>query len=198
MMVDIKEIVEKIKANVSDLPAEKNKVIDISKIPRVALTECLERYICAVDEEGNVAYYARIADTAKKNKIGGNWMATFLDGLRWMAHQDLTGEQWKVFATICSMIDFDNYIRVNQTALAKELHTNQANVSRSIKKLIDLDIITEGPRAGLYKTYMLNPNIGIKGKHKQDKIIDYAEKKRARQLEKDNETSKENEPNTEN
>ena len=196
-MVDIKGIVEKIEAEVSDFPKDKDKVIDISKIPQVLLKECLERYICAVDEWGNVAYYSRISDTAKKNKIGGNWMATFLDGLRWMAHQNLTGEQWKVFATICSMIDFDNYIRVNQTALAKELNTDKGNISRSIKKLMDLDIIAEGPRAGLYKTYMLNPNIGIKGKHKQDKIIDYAEKKRAREQEKENKSAKSDETSDE-
>ena len=45
-------------------------------------------------------------------------------------------------------------------------------------------MITEGPRAGLNKTYMLNPNIGIKGKHRQQKIIDYEEAKLTRKMEK--------------
>ena len=182
MLDDIPEIVGGIN-RIPDGFTEGN-VLDLSQIPKVALRERLERYICAVDEDGNVAYYAQIPSTAKKNKIGGHWMATFLESLRWMAHQDLTGEQWKVFAALCSMIDFDNYIRVNQTALAKELHTTKGNISRSIKKLLDLDIIAEGPRAGLYKTYMLNPHIGIKGKHMKQKVIDYQQAKEARKAEK--------------
>jgi len=182
-MNDINHLVEKITDQAIDLSANSDKIIDMEKIPQVVLKERLERYICAVDEYGDVAYYVKLANTAKKNKIGGNWMATFQESLMWMAQQNMTGEQWKVFAAMCSVMDFDNYIRINQTALAKKLHTNKGNISRAIKKLMDLDIITEGPRAGLYKTYMLNPNIGMKGKHRRDKIIDYETAKESRSKE---------------
>lgn len=174
-MLDIPDSVDNINGIVNDFCID--NLVDINKIPQITVKERLDKYICAVDEGGNVAYYAKLPNTAKNKKIGGNWMATFQESLKWMAQQDLTGEQWKVFAAMCSRMDFDNYIRISQTDLAKELQTNQGNISRSIKKLMSLDIIAEGPRAGLNKTYMLNPNIGIKGKHRKQKIIDYKEAK---------------------
>ena len=125
------------------------------------------------------------------------WMALFQESLKWISELDLSKNDLKVFLAMCSVMDFENYIRINQSELAKKIHTDQGNISRSIKKLLELNIITEGPRAGLNKTYMLNPNIGIKGKHRQQKIIDYAEKKRARRLGKENKASRDKEPKTE-
>ena len=182
-MEDIFEIVDDINVNAGLLSAD--GAIDPKKIPQIAIKEHLDRYICVVDEWGSVAYYAKIPDTAKKNKIGGGiWMAIYQESLGWMAHQNLTGEQWKVFAAMCNMMSFDNYIRINQTALAKEFHTNQAHISRSIKRLLELNIFTEGPREGVNKTYILNPKIGIKGKQRKQKLVDYKKAKAAWENEK--------------
>ena len=122
------------------------------------------------------SYYAKLPGTAKKDRIGGGyWLATFQDGLIWLSNQGLTAQQWNVLARLMGRLNFDNYITVNQTALAKELHTKKPNISTAIKKLVELNIITEGPRAGLNKTYVLNPSLGLKGKQRQQKIIDYEE-----------------------
>ena len=179
----VPEAIDKINDISWDLTVNDEKIIDLEKIPKINVKERLEKYLCAINEFGDVEYYAKIP-TAKKDKIGGNWVAMFQESLIWMSKQNLTGEQWKVFAALFGRMDFENYVRINQTALAQELHTNKTHISRAIKKLLELDIITEGPRAGLNKTYMFNPNIGIKGKHRKQKIIDYEEAKFAREMEK--------------
>lgn len=101
-----------------------------------------------------------------------------------IAKLGLTGEQHDVFLALLSQLDFENYIRINQEDIAKELGISRPQVSRSIKKLLEEDIICEGHRAGLCKTYILNPNVGIKGKQKKNKMIDYAEKKAQYEQEK--------------
>ena len=104
----------------------------------------------------------------------------FQESFLWLAKQDVTGEDLKVFMAMTSKMDFKNFIRFSQTQLAEEIRIPRPNVSRSIKHLIELDILREGPRAGLNKTYMLNPNMGIKGKQRKQKIIDYEEAKATR------------------
>ena len=166
------------------------------KPPVISIKEYKPKFITQFDPEtGEFEWFARINP---KHKItGGAWMATFQDSMMWMAKQDMTGEQFRVFMAMGSKMDDNNYIRISQTDLAEELGMKQQNVSRAIKKLLELDIIAQGPRAGLCKTYILNPNIGMKGKQKQQKIIDYAEKKRARELEKENKSAKSDETSDE-
>ena len=84
-----------------------------------------------------------------------------------------------------SKLDFDNYIKVSQKELAAELDMKDANVSRAIRKLRELDIIFEAPRMGKYKLYRLNPYIGRKGNRNQEEvIIDYEEAKQQRKTKK--------------
>ena len=70
-------------------------------------------------------------------------------------------------------VDFDNYLTISQQNIANELDMKQSNVSRAIKGLCEHDIIIEGPRAGLNKTYRLNPYIAHKGKNRDKTIIDF-------------------------
>ena len=113
----------------------------------------------------------------------------FQESFLWLAKQDVTGEDLKVFMAMTSKMDFKNFIRFSQTQLAEEIRIPRPNVSRSIKHLIELDILREGPRAGLNKTYMLNPNMGIKGKQRKQKVIDYEEAKATRIAEKTKKSS---------
>ena len=153
------------------------------KPPVINIKEYKPKFITQYDPEtGEFEWFARI--NPKRKIVGGAWMATFQDSMLWMAKQGLTGEQWNVFMAMGSKMDYNNYIRISQVDLAKELGIPQPHISRAIKKLLELDFIAQGPRAGLSKTYILNPNIGMKGKQKKQKIIDYQAMKRAREMEK--------------
>ena len=41
-----------------------------------------------------------------------NWVANIQDGLARVARQEMTGEQWRVFAYLLSRLDFDNFLKV--------------------------------------------------------------------------------------
>ena len=60
------------------------------------------------------------------------------------------------------------------------------NVSRAMKKLAELDVISVGPMAGRSKTYRLNPRIAHRGaKNYRNTLIEYD---RLKELQKKNKT----------
>ena len=130
----------------------KEKVIPLPK----------EREVIAILGEGDeVQGYI---NKRRENRLGAHWVATFQDGLAWMAKQEgMTGEQWRVFAYLVSKLDFDNYLKVQQKDIAEELRMHVKAVSRAIKGLKELDVISVGPMAGRSKTYRLNPRIAHRG-----------------------------------
>jgi len=157
-------------------------------IPVIYIKEHELKLITLVDPETNVPRcYGPI--NSKKRRIGGQWVAMYQDTLTWLATQRLTGEQSSVLFALLGILDYKNYIRISQADIAKQTGIKRPNVARAIKKLANLDIIAEGPRAGMYKTYILNPTVGIKGTQKNSKIVDYKEAKAARAREKQAELS---------
>ena len=130
-------------------------------------------------EDGEVKGYI---NRRRENRLGGHWVATFQDGLAWMAEQDMTGEQWRVFAYLVSRLDFDNYLKVSQKDIAEELRMQKSHVSRAMKGLVDLNVIAVGPMAGRSKTYRLNPRIAHRGaKNFKQTIIEFDELKKRKQ-----------------
>mgnify|MGYP002251842036 CR=1 FL=1 len=148
----------------------KEKVIPLPK----------EREIIAILGEGDeVQGYI---NKRRENRLGAHWVATFQDGLAWMAKQEgMTGEQWRVFAYLVSKLDFDNYLKVQQKDICEKLKLNRSNVSKAIKKLVEIDVIAVGPFAGRSRTYRLNPRIAHRGAiNFQQTIIEYDELKKRR------------------
>ena len=136
-------------------------------IPLPKERECL----AILGEDGEVTGYL---SKTRKNVLGVHWVATFQDGLTWLAQQDMTGEQWRVLAYLLGRLDFDNYLKVQQTEISDKLHIKKPKVSRAMKKLAELDIITVGPMAGRSKTYRLNPRIAHRGaKNYRNTLIEY-------------------------
>ena len=154
----------------------------MDKVPVIEFREHLNYFFDAYDDDGNLVYGKKLYQN--KKIYGGGWMAFYQESLANIAKMGLTGEQHNVFLSMLSKLDFENYIRISQEDLAKELNIRQPQVARAIKKLLEKDIILQGPRAGLCKTYILNPNVGIKGRQKKNKLIDYAEKKAQYEKEK--------------
>ncbi|MFU8899854.1 MAG: MarR family transcriptional regulator, partial [Roseinatronobacter sp.] len=63
-------------------------------------------------------------------------------------------------------LDFENFIQISQAEIAAELEMQRSNVSRSMKRLIDLGVIRPGPKVGRSLTYQLHPDLAWKGKSK--------------------------------
>ena len=163
-----------------DKPEEK-KILDLESHET--------KYIVTVNDlTGETISY--IPMRKKKKKLGVRWMATYQHGAEILAALPLTGEQHKVLWALIAKLDFDNYIRVSQAELSDTLGIKQPNITRAIKALLKYNVIVEGPRAGLHKTYRLNPNIGHKGSNIEKTVVEYEqlkhlqEKKQQAKLEK--------------
>ena len=127
--------------------------------------------LAAYAEDGSKVWEKDVSQ--KKKKLGGSWVAFYQKSLNWISKQNLSGETLNVFLALVSRLDFENYIPLNQTELSKEMGIARPNISRAIRKLVELGILTEGPRAGLNKMYMLNPYVGIKGRQKKEKVTEF-------------------------
>ena len=141
---------EVLKENVIDLPKEK-------------------AYYVTIDENGNVKGYFPLKD----NKLGKDWVAVYQQAISNIADMNLPNEQYRVFLKLLSKVDFDNYLRISQQDIADELDMKRPNVTKAIKGLKEKNIIVEGPRAGLNKTYRLNPYVAHKGKNRHGTILDF-------------------------
>jgi biotin operon repressor len=60
-------------------------------------------------------------------------------------------------------LDFENHLVISQTGLGLELGMSRQNVQRSIRRLIELGALLEGPKNGKRHTYRLNPNFAWRG-----------------------------------
>ena len=80
-----------------------------------------------------------------------------------LANSDLDGTTFRVLFKLISILDMDNLIAINQTALAHEMGLQRPNFSRSIKKLLEEEILIEGAKLGQHKSYRLNAYYGWKG-----------------------------------
>jgi|ADWX01.1.fsa_nt_gi Firmicute plasmid replication protein (RepL). len=84
------------------------------------------------------------------------------DALKILA-KELNGEQTKVLLIMLGDLEYENYILIPQKQIAETLGMLKANVSRSVKALINIGVVQEGPRMGSAKSYRLNPEFGWKG-----------------------------------
>ena len=86
------------------------------------------------------------------------------------ARRDVGLEVYRVFMYLNARLDFHNIIHVPQVEIAKALGMRAPNVSRAVKKLVDLGILIPGPVASAWR---LNPQAGWKGK-----VVDLREAQR--------------------
>jgi len=77
--------------------------------------------------------------------------------------QELSGEDLRVFLVLAGQVDFENLLVVNQAEIARKMGWLRNNVNRSIKRLIALGVLFEGPRIGTSRSYRFNPEFGWKG-----------------------------------
>ena len=137
---------------------------------KISIVPKEKKYIMVTDEEtGKVKGFFPL----KKKSLGNGWIAVYQDPLLWLAQLSLTGEQYRVMLFLFHSLDFDNYLCVSRLEIAENLNMQPVNVSRAMKVLKELEIIVEGPPAGKFKTYRLNPYIAHKGKEREQTIIDF-------------------------
>lgn len=92
--------------------------------------------------------------------------------------KEMRGEPRAILDYLMAVMDFENFIQVDQTYIAKELEINKANVSKAMKVLLDKKIIKKGPKAGRSNTYKLNSFYAWRGsveKKRTAQVVDMAQ-----------------------
>lgn len=124
---------------------------------------------------GFVAYVA----PKRRNGFGTRWVAMGQDAVMLVAQSDLGADTLRVFMALVAKLDFENLLVLNQAEIARALHMQRQNVQRSIKQLIQLGVVLEGPRIGISRSYRLNPEFGWKGSAKRHVVaLDQARQER--------------------
>lgn len=99
-----------------------------------------------------------------------------------LSDSDLDGVTIKVLLRLISTMEMENLIAVNQSELAEMMGIAKSQFSRSMKTLIEHEIILENPnKVGRFKTYQLNPKYAWRGSTKNHiEAIESYEDDRAR------------------
>ena len=112
----------------------------------------------------------------RKPKIHDRWFMAFQDAFLELARdKDLTGETTRVLHYLMGRLDFENFIQVAQQEIATELDMRKQHVSRSVKILVEKQVLIRGPKIGRSYSFRLNPHYGWKGKVRN---LDQAKRKR--------------------
>jgi len=77
--------------------------------------------------------------------------------------KDLEGADLRVFLGLVASLDFENLLVLNQAELGRKLNIRRQEIQRSIKRLLTLGVVLEGPRIGVSRSYRFNPEFGWKG-----------------------------------
>ena len=125
-------------------------------------------------EDGFVAYIA----PKRKNGFGTRWMAMSQDAAMTFAQSDLGADDFRVLMSLMAKLDFENLLVLNQAEMARELKMQRQNVQRSVKRLIGMGALLEGPRIGISRSYRFNPQFGWKGSARNHVIALDQERKR--------------------
>jgi hypothetical protein len=97
---------------------------------------------------------------------GMDFLTIFANGLTLLANSGLTATDWRVLAVLMFRLDYGNAIEVSQGTIAEQLEIKQPNVNRSIRRLVELRVITRArhPENARRIIYGLNVSVGWKGR----------------------------------
>jgi predicted transcriptional regulator len=124
----------------------------------------MKRRIGQVDlDTGEVlGEYVTVVTRRKRGSSRESWVALMLKGFSTFKMLK-RAEDMRVLFALLEKLDFENLIVANQAKIAKDLGMESAQVNRAIKRLVEAEILTKGPKEGIHGSYRLNPNYGWRG-----------------------------------
>jgi predicted transcriptional regulator len=141
-----------------------------------------QRELGSVDlETGEILPHVLVAMQQKiPNGFAEGWVAMAQEPMVELAVNIKSVDDWRVLSVLLGYLDFENHIRIEQTAVAEKLGMHRQNVNKAIKRLLVLGVVVEGPKVGRSRTYRLNPAYGWKGSSaNHQKALRTAEKAKA-------------------
>ena len=97
------------------------------------------------------------------------YVSMFRHGFEHLAKLKLTGTDYAVLLILLSRIEYENWIRVSQKTMAQKLNMTRPQVSTSIKKLVEKNILIKEPDPSDEgrMLYRFNPSVGWRGDTQQ-------------------------------
>lgn len=78
--------------------------------------------------------------------------------------EDLTGQDFRVLFYILSTMEFENFYKQSQKAIADKLGMRQQHVSKSFSKLISKNLLRVIGQIGRQNVYLINPHLAFKSR----------------------------------
>jgi predicted transcriptional regulator len=78
--------------------------------------------------------------------------------------EDLTGQDFRVLFYILSTMEFENFYKQSQKAIADKLGMRQQHVSKSFSKLISKNLLRVIGQIGRQNIYLINPHLAFKSR----------------------------------
>ena len=94
----------------------------------------------------------------------GGFVQMSQEAMMELAINPVSGESMRVLMALCAVLDFENYIQLSQTDLAKLLGMQKQHVNRAMHELCERGILIKGIKVGRCLTYRLSPTFGFKSK----------------------------------
>jgi biotin operon repressor len=119
-------------------------------------------------DTGEILEYSLVAIQRKvPNGFRAGWIAMAQSAMEMLATSIKSLDDYRVLLMLLARLDFENLTNISQVEIAEKLGMQKQNVNRSIKRLIDVGCLLEGPTVRRNRTYKLNPNYGWKGSGKE-------------------------------
>jgi DNA-binding MarR family transcriptional regulator len=80
--------------------------------------------------------------------------------------ENLTQQDFKVLFFVLGNMEYDNLFQMSQAAIAEELKTQQPNVAKAMKKLMNKDLIRIVGNVGRQNIYQVSPYLALKSRAK--------------------------------
>lgn len=94
----------------------------------------------------------------------GGWFVQWQEATMVLAqNKSLTLTDWRVIAVLQAKLDFDNWIRLSHAEIGQAIDVARPNISKSMQRLVGLNVVLIGPSTRNVKTYRLNPDLLFKG-----------------------------------
>ena len=88
--------------------------------------------------------------------------------------RELSGTDFRVLLAIIGNLGYENILNISQQELEKQLSISQADISKSIKKLISKGYLQVVDKIGRRNIYMINPNVVFRSRAKNLKELKQA------------------------
>ena len=121
------------------------------------------RIVGQVDSSGTVHEGAVLAVFYPKRQNGFDRHFSMNQDALDLLSRELHGADFKVLFQLLAVLNYENDIQVSQAAIARNLGMLPPSVNRSVKRLVEIGCILEGPKIGRSVTYRLNPSFAWKG-----------------------------------